>query len=361
MYTGPRTALRQPLPGAAAAAAGRPARASRRPVPRRPPHHAAGRPHPADRRGRSQLCRHPGRCRARRGPEGAGHGARRGGARPRAGIQAGRHVARHLPARHAGLERAQPVQAHARDAPHPGADPEHGRGPPAGPGARRLLLPQQADHHRGPERRAVAHQRLREAAQEAAADRRGQRGRALRRQRAAVPSRHRDRHRRHRPRRAGEAARAALRLHGARPAPARHVGLRGAGGDPARRDARRPAGGGVHRPRALGRGGRPAAHHGALDRGQGRGLARAAVRRDRAVPAPGRGRPAGGQEAHAGAPAQLRRDAGRPHRAGGRRRHAQHLRAVERARAARHERADGDHRPRGDLASSRARPRSRSC
>ena len=142
--------------GRRAAAAGRPARASRRPVPRRPPQHPARRADPADRRGRSQLCRHPGRCRACRRPQGAGHRARRGGARPRAGIQAGRHVARHLPARHAGLERAQPVQAHARDAPHPGADPEHGRGPPAGPGARRLLLPEQADHDRRPERRAVA-------------------------------------------------------------------------------------------------------------------------------------------------------------------------------------------------------------
>ena len=55
------------------------------------------------------------------------------------------------------------------------------------------------------------------------------------------------------------------------------------------------------------------------------------------------------KKTHAGAPAQLRRDAGRPHRAGGRRRHAQHLRPVERARAARHARADGDDRPRGRL------------
>ena len=97
------------------------------------------------------------------------------------------------------------------------------------------------------------------------------------------------------------------------------------------------------------------------DRGQGRGLARAAVRRDGAVPAPGRRRPAGRQAAHARAPAQLRRDAGRPHRAGRRRRHAQHLRPVERARAARHARADGDHRPRGDRRSWSARPRWRSC
>ncbi len=140
--------------GLPAAAAGRPARASRRPVPRRPPHTAAGRAHAADRRGRSQLCRHPGRRGPHRGAEGGGDGARRGGARPRAAVQARGHVARHLPARHAGLERAQPVQAHARDKAYPGPDPQHGRGPPAGPGARRLLLPEQADDHRGPEHRA---------------------------------------------------------------------------------------------------------------------------------------------------------------------------------------------------------------
>ena len=186
--------------GQPAAAAGGAARAPGRPVPRRPPQHPARRALAADRRGRSQLRRHPGRRGPRRRPEGRRDGARRGGARPCAAVQAGRHVARHLPARHAGLERAQPVQAHARDAAHPGADPQHGRGPPAGPGARRLLLPQQADDDRGAERRAVAHQRLRAAAQEAAADRRGQRGRAVRRQRASGPSRYRDRHGRFGPR-----------------------------------------------------------------------------------------------------------------------------------------------------------------
>ena len=46
MYTGPRTALRQPAAGLRAAAAGRPARPSRRPVPRRSPHHPAGRAAP---------------------------------------------------------------------------------------------------------------------------------------------------------------------------------------------------------------------------------------------------------------------------------------------------------------------------
>ncbi len=56
---------------------------------------------------------------------------------------------------------------------------------------------------------------------------------------------------------------------------------------PRRRRAGRPAGRGLHRPRALARGGRAAPHHGAQRRGQGRGIARAPARRDRALPAPG--------------------------------------------------------------------------
>ena len=52
------------------------------------------------------------------------------------------------------------------------------------------------------------------------------------------------------------------------------------------------SGRGVHRPRAVGRGGRAAAHHGAQHRGQGRRIAGAAARRDGAVPASRRHRPA---------------------------------------------------------------------
>ena len=121
------------------------------------------------------------------------------------------------------------------------------------------------------------------------------------------------------------------------------------------------AGRGVHRPRAVGRGGRAAAHHGAQHRGQGRGIARAAARRDRAVPAPRRHRPAAREAAHAGAAQQLRRGSGRPDRAAGRRRRAQHLRAVERAGAPRHAGADRDHRQRGDRAARNRRRTSRSC
>ena len=81
-------------------------------------------------------------------------------------------------------------------------------------------------------------------------------------------------------------ARAGLRLRGARPAAARHVRASRCWKHARRRGARRRAGGGVHRPRIVGRGGRAAAHHGAQHRGQGRGIARAAARRDGAVPAP---------------------------------------------------------------------------
>ena len=70
------------------------------------------------------------------------------------------------------------------------------------------------------------------------------------------------------------------------------------------------------------------AHHGAQHRGQGRRIAGAAARRNGAVPAPRRHRPAAGEAAHAGAAHQLRRGSGRPHGAAGRRRRAQHLRAL---------------------------------
>jgi CheY-like chemotaxis protein len=84
--------------------------------------------------------------------------------------------------------------------------------------------------------------------------------------------------------------------------------------------------------------------------------------RDGVVPAPRSRRSAAGKAAHAGAPAQLRRGSGRAHGAAGRRRRPQHLRAVQRAGAARHERADGDHGQRGDQYHARVHARrSRSC
>ena len=133
-------------------------------------------------------------------------------------------------------------------------------------------------------------QGLRDAAPQAAAGRRGQRRRAAEHHGAARPRRPRHRRRRHRRGGAGRAGRPAVRLRGARPAAARHVRVRGARAHQPRRGAGRRAGRGLHRPRAVGRGGRAAPHAGPQRRGEGRRVARAAARRDVAVPAPGASR-----------------------------------------------------------------------
>ena len=92
-----------------------------------------------------------------------------------------------------------------------------------------------------------------------------------------------------------------------------------------------------------------------VDHRQGRGLARAAARRDVAVPAPAgvvaarRGPPAAGVDAPG------RRGPPGPDGPDRRRRRAQRLRADERARGARDERALRRERPRGDRAARRGR------
>ena len=101
-----------------------------------------------DRRGRSALCAHPARPRARQGLQGAGRDARRRRARACQAVPADRGLARRLPARHARLDRAQPAQAESADAAHPGADRHARRGSPARAGARRLLVRHQADDAR---------------------------------------------------------------------------------------------------------------------------------------------------------------------------------------------------------------------
>ena len=72
-------------------------------------------------------------------------------------------------------------------------------------------------------------------------------------------------------------------------------------------------------------------------------------------------RPAAREAEHARAPAPLRRGPRRQGGAGRRRRRPQHLRAVERARAARHEGADGEHRQRGHRAAGATPTTCRSC
>ena len=231
-YVGPTAAVHAAIAAAAPAAQHRRA-ASRtgahdRADPGRSHGGPAGRRHSPHRRGRSALRPHPDRSGARQGLQGAVGDARRRRARSRQAVSADRGVARRVPARHAGLERAQPAQAELADPAHPGADRHAGRRPPARPGPRRLLVRDQADDAGGHCRRAVADQGVLGAAPQAAPGRRGQQGRADEHPRAARPRRHRDRQCRHRRRGAGDLAQPAVRLRGARSAAARHVGLRGA-------------------------------------------------------------------------------------------------------------------------------------
>ncbi len=77
----------------------------------------------------------------------------RGRAGAGAPVPADRGLARRLPARHARVDGAEPVEAGPGDPPHPGADGHPRRGPAARPRPRRVLLPDQARDHRRTERR----------------------------------------------------------------------------------------------------------------------------------------------------------------------------------------------------------------
>ncbi len=83
-------------------------------------------------------------------------------------------------------------------------------------------------------------------------------------------------------------------------------------------------------------------------RPEGRAVAGAAARRDGAVPAPRRHRPAAGEAADAGAAARRQGGAARPQGAGRRRRRAQHLRPDLAARESRDGGDQRDQRPPGD-------------
>ena len=123
---------------------------------------------------------------------------------------------------------------------------------------------------------------------------------------AARSRRYRDRDLGHRRRRALDHARQPLRLRGAGSAAARHDRLRGARPDPQGRHAVQRPGRGVHRPRAVGRGGCGTAHHGAQHRRQGRGIAGTPARRDVTVPASRDHGIADREAANAGEAQQLR-------------------------------------------------------
>ena len=146
--------------------------------PRRPAGDPARRHHPAGRRGRPALrARHP-RPRPRPGLQGAGGDARRRRARSGQAVPADRGVARRVPARHAGLDGAEPAQAEPADPAHPGADHHARRGSPARAGARRVLVRHQADHDGRRRCGADPHQGICIAAQKAPAGRGRQRSRA---------------------------------------------------------------------------------------------------------------------------------------------------------------------------------------
>src|SRR6185437_5468710 len=117
---------------------------------------------------------------------------------------------------------------------------------------------------------------------------------------------------------------------------------------PRRRTALQCPGRGVHGPGTVGRGRCGTPYHRAQHRGQGRGIAGTPARRDVAVFTSCDHRIAHREAANAREAEQLRRGPGRADRAVGRRRRPQHLRAQQRAGAARHEGPDRHHRRRGD-------------
>ena len=298
--------------------ANRGARARHRAIAGRPAQPRARRYHPPDRRGRPALCARPDRPRPRQGFQGAGRRARHRGARTRQTVSAGRGLARRLPAGHARLDGAEPAQAQSADSAHPGADHHAGRGPPACAGAWRVLFRQQADHDRRRRRRAVADQGIRQAPPQAAADRGRQCRGADEHPRIARSRRYRNRRHRHRRRCTHDAARKPLRLRRPRPATARHERVRSAQSPAQRRRIVQCSRRGLHGPGTFRRGRCGTAHHGAQHRGQRRGVARTAARRNVAVPASRDHGTAGREAAHAGAAQQFRRGSGRKNRASGR-------------------------------------------
>ncbi len=272
-----------------------------------------GRPGRPDRRGRGRLRPHRARDGARAGLQGHRRPPRRHRPRARPRVPARRDRARHRPARAGRLDRARAAEAAAADAAHPGAHRLGGRGAPARP----------------PRRRG---RRLREARLEGAARARRSRGiesfieRGVRNllvvedddtersaivelvgggddvEVTAVGS--------------SEEALAALeetplRLHGPRPEAAEALGVRPAREGEGGRPLPRPAGDRLHRARPDPQGGAAAAPLRGGDRRQGRPLARAAARRDGALPAPGRVEAARGEAADARAAALRRRGASR--------------------------------------------------
>ena len=167
--------------------------------------------------------------------------------------------------------------------------------------------------------------------------------------RAARARRRGHRHGRHWRGGARRHGRSALRLRGARPAAARHVGFRGAGADQQGRARSRKCrwscspGGSCRRRRTPGcTRWREASSSKASSRRNGCSTRRPCSSTGSCL------EPPAGEAADARAPAPLRRGPGRQVRPGRGRRRAEYLRAEQRPGTPRHEGADGEHRQRGD-------------
>lgn len=150
---------------------------------RRSPSDSGRRLGAARRRGRCALRPRPGGSRPRQWIQGSGGDARQRCARTRAGLQAGGDLARHLPARHARLDGAEPAQAESANAAYSGPDHQPRRGSSAWADPRRLRLHEQADDPGRPRQGTVAIEGLCTTAPQASAARGGQRGRASERHR----------------------------------------------------------------------------------------------------------------------------------------------------------------------------------
>ncbi len=295
--------------------------AARRGAARRPRGLAAGRSRAVDHRGRSALRQGAAESGARHAIQGDRRQDRHGRPEPRAQASPDGDLARRVPAGHARLDGAQPVEARHRHPPHPGADPHGRRRASVQPGARRVRVHEQACDDRRARGGARAHQGVRFAAHSRAAGRRRRPDRADEHRRADRLRRREDHCGRQRRRRARSAQGEVVRLYRARPAAARRDGLRADGEHPAGRAAARHSDRGVHRSRVVdGRRGRAAAE-GEEHRAERCALARATAGRDRAVPASRDHRSAARQAAHDRNAAPVRRAAAGSQGPGGRRRH----------------------------------------
>ena len=144
---------------------------------------------------------------ARHGIQGNRREDRHGRPELRAQVSADRDLARRVPAGHARLDGAQPVEARSRDPPHPGADPHGRRRAPVQPGARRVRIHEQAGDDRRTGSGAQPHQGFRLAAHPRAAGGRGRPDRADEHRRADRLRRRGDHRSRQRRRRARGACR----------------------------------------------------------------------------------------------------------------------------------------------------------